>query len=94
LKTCFKTYSIGLIFAYLGVVTLNSCGSVCIWWAAFTFCSSPSWSGSDFFGPDLGPKFGPSQNWKFPNIFPISDLKIPNHYQNYKKRKKRKVKEI
>jgi hypothetical protein len=38
----------------------------------------------------LGPKFGPSPQWKFPNIFPISDLKIPNHYQNYKKGKEEK----
>jgi hypothetical protein len=43
-----------------------------------------------FGGPDLGPKFGPSPNWKFRNIFPISDLKIPIHYQNHKKRKKEK----
>jgi hypothetical protein len=47
---------------------------------------------SDFLGPDWGPRFGPSPNWKFPNIFPISDLKIPNHYQNYKKKKKEKEK--
>jgi hypothetical protein len=45
-----------------------------------------------FFGPDLGPKLGPIPNWKFPNIFPIYDLKIPNHYQNYKKEEKKKRK--
>jgi hypothetical protein len=51
------------------------------------FCLMKS---SVFFGPDLGPKFGPSPNWKFPNIFPISDLKIPNHSENCKKEKKRR----
>jgi hypothetical protein len=45
-----------------------------------------------FLGPDWGSKFGPSPNWKFPNIFPISDLKIPNHYQNHKKKEKKKEK--
>jgi hypothetical protein len=47
-----------------------------------------------FFWPDMGPKFGPIPNWKSPTIFPISDLKIPIHYQNYKKKEKRKEKEI
>jgi hypothetical protein len=47
-----------------------------------------------FWGFDLGPKFGPIPNWKFPNIFQISDLKIPNHYQNYKKGKKKRKGDI
>jgi hypothetical protein len=38
----------------------------------------------------LGPKFGPIPNWKSTTIFPISDLKIPIHYQNYKKKGKKK----
>jgi hypothetical protein len=41
-----------------------------------------------FGGPDLGPKLGPSPNWKLPNIFPISDLKIPFIIKIIKKGKK------
>ena len=33
--------------------------------------------GSDFFGPDLGPKFGPSPNQKFTDIFPIWSPNLP-----------------
>jgi hypothetical protein len=30
-----------------------------------------------FLGPDFGPKFGPSPNKKFPDIFPIWSPKLP-----------------